>query len=59
MLLSELLGAALEKFRELAPVLGVNIAANGFWARAGLFQALLRKQSAGAAADTARVAATA
>jgi len=59
MLLSELLGAALEKFRELAPVLGVNIAANGFWARAGLFQALLRKQSAGAVADTARVTATA
>lgn len=57
LLLLELLGAALEKFRELAPVLGVNVAKNGFLARAGLFRALVTRQSAMAA--TLRAAATA
>jgi len=46
LLLLELLGAALEKFRELAPVLGVNVAQNGFLARAALFRALVPKQAA-------------
>jgi len=46
LLLLELLGAALDKFRELAPMLGVNIAQNGFLARAALFRTLVPKQAA-------------
>lgn len=45
-MLAELLGASLEKFRELAPTLGVDVAHNDFYRRATAFCALAAEQAA-------------
>ena len=55
-LLGELLGASLEKFRELAPTLGVDVATNGFCTRAAAFCATAAMQAAAAAAAQAESA---
>ena len=54
--LGELLGAALEKFRELAPTLGVETSKNGFCLRATAFLESIKAEEA-AGGETSEVAA--
>lgn len=57
-LLGELLTASLEKFRELAPTLGVDVAHNGFCQRADAFCRLSAEQAAAAAGSVEATAAS-